>query len=127
MADEFDRNPWGEKSSQGVGEWCGAWADGSKEWTSYMIQKMNHKPDNDGNFWISYSDLLDTFQYVHRTRLFNERWTIAQQWTSSKVSWVTGYIDKKFIIEVKGSGMVVIVLSQVSCGFYQSFSFQMMM
>jgi hypothetical protein len=81
-----------------------------------MIQKMNHKPGDDGNFWISFADLLDNFKWVHRTRLFNERWTIAQQWTSSKVSWVTGYINKKFIIEVTGQGLVVIVLSQVRDG-----------
>lgn len=97
-----------------MGEWFGPWSDGSKEWTPYMIQKMNHKPGDDGNFWISFTDLLDNFEWLHRTRLFNDRWTIAQQWTSSKVSWVTGYIDMRFIIEVKEQALVVIVLSQVS-------------
>lgn len=29
------RNPWGQKSSSGVGEWNGPWSDGSKEWTPY--------------------------------------------------------------------------------------------
>ncbi|KAK0386369.1 hypothetical protein NLU13_6206 [Sarocladium strictum] len=113
------RNPWGEKSSRGMGEWFGPWSDGSKEWTSYMVQKMNHKPADDGNFWISFTDLLDNFKWIHRTRLFNERWTIGQQWTSSKVSWVTGYINKKFIIEVNGQGLVVIVLSQLDDRYFQ--------
>lgn len=29
------RNPWGERSSSGEGEWDGPWSDGSKEWTPY--------------------------------------------------------------------------------------------
>lgn len=29
------RNPWGERSSWGIGEWDGPWSDGSKEWTPY--------------------------------------------------------------------------------------------
>jgi len=29
------RNPWGERASNGIGEWNGPWSDGSKEWTPY--------------------------------------------------------------------------------------------
>ena len=29
------RNPWGERASNGIGEWSGPWSDGSKEWTPY--------------------------------------------------------------------------------------------
>jgi hypothetical protein len=29
------RNPWGERSWNGLGEWNGPWSDGSKEWTPY--------------------------------------------------------------------------------------------
>ncbi|KAM0277566.1 hypothetical protein ACHAQH_005685 [Verticillium albo-atrum] len=29
------RNPWGQRTDSGLGEWAGAWSDGSKEWTPY--------------------------------------------------------------------------------------------
>lgn len=109
----FARNPWGERSSKGLGAWFGPWSNGSREWTPYMMQKLGHKFGDDGTFWMSFQDLLDNFRCLHRTRLFDEKWTVAQQWTSSSVSWVTGYLSKKFIIEVKHEGLVVIVLSQV--------------
>ena len=34
---------------------------------------------------MSYQDVLATFQYIHRTRLFDEKWTVVQQWTSVNV------------------------------------------
>lgn len=75
---------------------------------------MNHTFGDDGVFWISYQDMLNTFMYIERTRLFDHNWTVVQQWTSANVSWVTGYLQTKFQIEVKKSGLVVIVLTQVS-------------
>lgn len=79
-----------------------------------MIKKLRHEFGDDGVFWMSYEDVLMTFRWLYRTRLFDERWTVVQQWTSVRVSWVTGYLKKKFIVEVKEAGLVVIVLSQVS-------------
>ncbi|KAF4336333.1 hypothetical protein FBEOM_9786 [Fusarium beomiforme] len=107
------RNPWGQKSEDGHGEWHGPWSDGSKEWTPHMIRKLQHQFGDDGIFWMSFSDMLDNFKWMYRTRLFDERWTVAQQWTSVSISWLTGFLKKKFIIEVKEEGMVVIVLSQL--------------
>ncbi|KAF4977565.1 hypothetical protein FZEAL_5936 [Fusarium zealandicum] len=113
------RNPWGERSNNGHGEWHGPWSDGSKEWTSHMIQKLRHQFGDDGIFWMSYKDMLDNFKWIYRTRLFDERWTVAQQWTSVSVSWLTGYLKKKFIVEVKEDGMVVIVLSQLDDRYFK--------
>ncbi|KAF4986831.1 hypothetical protein FGRMN_10649 [Fusarium graminum] len=107
------RNPWGQRSENGHGEWHGPWSDGSKKWTPHMIRKLQHQFGDDGIFWMSFNDMLDHFKWIYRTRLFDERWTVAQQWTSVNVSWLTGYLKKKFIIEVKEEGMVVIVLSQL--------------
>ncbi|KAL6920406.1 hypothetical protein ACHAPO_000734 [Fusarium lateritium] len=107
------RNPWGQRSEAGQGEWHGPWSDGSKEWTPYMIKKLKHEFGDDGVFWMSFNDMLDNFKWMYRTRLFDERWTVAQQWLSVSISWLTGYLKKKFVIEVKEEGMVVIVLSQL--------------
>jgi hypothetical protein len=107
------RNPWGQRSENGQGEWHGPWSDGSKEWTPYMIKKLGHQFGDDGIFWMSFNDMLDNFKWMYRTRLFDDRWTVAQQWLSVNISWLTGYLKKKFVVEVKEEGMVVIVLSQV--------------
>ncbi|KAI5458137.1 hypothetical protein BGZ63DRAFT_407440 [Mariannaea sp. PMI_226] len=113
------RNPWGQKSESGLGEWHGPWSDGSREWTPYMIQKLRHKFGDDGIFWMAYEDVLSNFKWIYRTRLFDKRWSVAQQWTSIKVSWLSGYLRKKFIVEIKEEGMVVIVLSQLDSRYFR--------
>lgn len=61
-----------------------------------------------------YEDVLETFEYFHRTRLFDEKWTVIQQWTSCDVAWLMGYSRTKFVVDVKKKGTVVLVLAQVS-------------
>ena len=107
-------NPWGERSWSGVGEWNGPWSDGSKEWTPYWLKKFDHTFGDDGVFWMSFKDMLDTFMFIHRTRLFDEKWTVVQQWTSTSIAWVTGYLQIKFEVEVKKAGPLVFVLMQVN-------------
>ncbi|KAK3387482.1 calpain family cysteine protease [Podospora didyma] len=118
------RNPWGERASNGIGEWNGPWSDGSKEWTPYWLKKLNHKFGDDGIFWMSYKDVLDTFMFLHRTRLFDEKWTVVQQWASVNVGWVAGYLNTKFIVEVKKAGTVVIVLAQLDDRYFHGFEGQ---
>lgn len=62
---------------------------------------------------MSFQDVMRIFRYVWRTRLFDEKWTVVQQWNSINVGWIAGYLDTKFIVEVKKAGTVVVVLSQV--------------
>ncbi|KAK8090182.1 hypothetical protein PG997_005143 [Apiospora hydei] len=115
------RNPWGERSWSGVGEWNGPWSDGSKEWTPYWLKKLGHTFGDDGVFWMAYKDMLETFMFIHRTRLFDEKWTIVQQWTSANVSWITGYLQTKFEITVAKDGVVVIVLTQLDDRYFRGF------
>lgn len=71
------RNPWGKRNTwNGLGEWNGRWSDGSKEWTPYMMKKLDHKFGDDGTFWMLYEDMLEMFKFLHRTRLFDEKWTV---------------------------------------------------
>jgi hypothetical protein len=97
----------------GMGEWSGPWSDGSKEWTPYWMQKLDYRFGDDGVFWMSFDDMLRNFSNLHRTRLFGKGWTVTQRWTSVNVSWVTGYLNTKFSVEIKKPGPVVFVLSQV--------------
>ncbi len=96
-----------------MGEWTGAWSDGSSEWNPYWMKKLNHTFGDDGIFWMSYEDLLKRFELLDRTRIFDKDWTVVQQWTSQSVAWVTGYLNTKFVVEIKQSGPTVFVLSQV--------------
>jgi hypothetical protein len=114
------RNPWGSRIDASRGEWIGAWSDGSKEWSPYWLNKLNYQFGDDGLFWISYEDFFRKFELLKRTRLFDSSWKVSQQWTNVSVSYITGYMTAKFEIEVKTSGVVVIVLSQVSLDIHAS-------
>ena len=78
-----------------------------------MLKRLRYEFSDDGVFWMSFEDVLNSFKWIHRTRLFDDKWTVAQQWTSDPVSWVSGYLKSKFIIEVKSQGLAVIVFSKV--------------
>ncbi|CAK1367505.1 unnamed protein product [Cercospora beticola] len=106
------RNPWGET------EWDGDWSDGSKLWTAAMMTKLNHTFGDDGVFWISYKDFLKHFPSINRVRLFDDTWTVSQQWTCVNVPWTVDYLDTKFQITVSEAGSVVVVLAQPDDRYY---------
>jgi hypothetical protein len=108
------RNPWGARGLDGLGEWNGPWSDGSKEWTPFWMNKLNHKFGDDGQFWISYEDLLRKFERISRTRLFDSSWMVTHQWANVNVPYMTGFMTTKFLIEIDRTGVFVIVFSQVS-------------
>lgn len=107
------RNPWGR------GEWKGAWSDGSEQWTPEWMQLLNHKFGDDGMFWISYKDLLRTFQSFDRTKLFSPDWQITQQWTTVDVPWTADYNETKFSVTLSKRSPVVIVLSKLDDRYFQ--------
>ncbi|CAK7224901.1 hypothetical protein SCUCBS95973_005676 [Sporothrix curviconia] len=114
------RNPWGQRNENtGFGEWHGPWSDGSKEWTPYWLQTLNHAFGDNGVFWMSFQDMLDTFGFLHRTRLFDAQWTVVQQWASVGVAWVPGYLGTRFVIDVKVPGLLVVVLSQLDDRYFR--------
>ncbi|KAL1617062.1 hypothetical protein SLS54_008057 [Diplodia seriata] len=113
------RNPWGKRSPIGEGEWNGPWSDGSKEWNAYWLNKLDHKFGDDGIFWMTFDDMLSRFDLLDRTRLFGEGWRVVQQWTTINVSWITGYINTKFVVEIKEGGLCVFVLSKLDDRYFR--------
>ncbi|KAK7184461.1 calpain family cysteine protease [Paraphaeosphaeria sporulosa] len=113
------RSQQGERENAGMGEWNGAWSDGSKEWTPYWLKELDHRFGNDGLFWMSYDDLCERFHLIDRTRLFDNEWTVVQSWSSVSVAWVTGYLNTKFVVEIKKAGPTVFVLCQLDDRYFR--------
>ncbi|EPS38658.1 hypothetical protein H072_7623 [Dactylellina haptotyla CBS 200.50] len=107
------RNPWGKS------EWKGAWSDGSKEWTPYWIQQLEHTFGDDGSFWMSYKDFLRTFSVIERTRLFDSSWSVASAWVSENVEWENAYSKNCFQINLPEPAKVVIVLQQLDDRYFK--------
>lgn len=77
------------------------------------MKKLSCRFGDDGEFWMLYDGLRSKFDILDRTRLFDHEWTVVQQWNSVNVSWVTGYLNTKFQVEIKKAGPTVFVFSQV--------------
>ncbi|KAI0877501.1 hypothetical protein GGS24DRAFT_487876 [Hypoxylon argillaceum] len=107
------KNPWGK------GEWKGPWSDGSREWTAEWLTKLDHRFGDDGNFWISYDDLLRKYQAFDRTRLFGPDWKVTSIWATVSVPWTLDYHDTYFAFELAKPGPVVLVLSQLDSRYYR--------
>lgn len=107
------KNPWGK------GEWRGPWSDGSKEWTAEWLTRLEHRFGDDGNFWISYDDLLRKYQAFDRTRLFGPDWRVTSTWTTVSVPWTLDYHDTYFAFSLAKPGPVVLVLSQLDSRYYR--------
>lgn len=107
------KNPWGK------GEWRGPWSDGSKEWTAEWLTRLGHRFGDDGNFWISYDDLLRKYQAFDRTRLFGPDWKVTSTWTTVSVPWTLDYHDTYFAFSLAKTGPVVLALSQLDSRYYR--------
>jgi hypothetical protein len=88
--------------------------DGSKEWTAEWMLRLDHQFGDDGNFWMSYDDLLQKYTAIHRARLFTDEWKVAQKWTTYQVPYTFEYSKSKFSFTLEKSSPVAIVLSMVS-------------
>lgn len=58
----FLRNPWGNDR-----KWNGRWSDGDIMWTKMAAVRRRLRPEfqNDGAFWIAWSDFQDIFDFVY--------------------------------------------------------------
>jgi calpain-15 len=50
------RNPWGHK------EWLGDWSDNSDKWTEPLKKQLSVIVEDDGTFFISYTDYLNYYR-----------------------------------------------------------------
>uniref|UniRef100_A0A672GUA9 Calpain-5-like n=1 Tax=Salarias fasciatus TaxID=181472 RepID=A0A672GUA9_SALFA len=62
------RNPWGQR------EWTGPWSDGSEEWKKVSQserEKMGVTVQDDGEFWMTFTDFISNFTDLILCRLIN--------------------------------------------------------
>jgi hypothetical protein len=85
------RNPWGR------GEWKGDWSDDSELWTTRMQNILKWETfENDGIFWIEFTDFIAEFDDVYICRSLNERngWkhiTIKDKWEGKYAGGIPGF------------------------------------
>ncbi|KAG8994996.1 hypothetical protein FRB94_009526 [Tulasnella sp. JGI-2019a] len=119
------RNPWGQ------GEWNGAWSDGSKEWNvewgTELLKALDYQFGDDGEFIMEYSDFLETWGIIERSRLFDEDWVMSSQWltvTTGSYLNAWNYGDVSYSIKVDKPTPAVIVLAQLDSRYFEEFSGQ---
>ena len=71
------RNPWGS------GEWTGDWGDDSDRWTRFYKNRLSWKAEDDGTFWMAFSDFLQAFENVYLCKLMPHRVTLSAAWSVS--------------------------------------------
>lgn len=52
------RNPWGSD------EWTGEWCDKDSRWTPQLCKQLNHTPQEDGMFFMSFKDFFTVFDHT---------------------------------------------------------------
>jgi len=60
------RNPWG------CHEWRGRWSDGSKEWTPSLMAALNVTFEDDGTFYMEFSDYCKQFNRLYVLRILTD-------------------------------------------------------
>ena len=72
------RNPWGS------GEWQGEWGDGSERWTRFYKERLGWVEEDDGTFWMAFSDFLQAYEAVYVARAVPRRVTVGGEWRVDK-------------------------------------------
>ena len=78
------------------------------------MRRLDYNFSNPQLFWIEYKDLVRKFAYIDKTRIFDETWTVAQQWTTVEVQQDDDHQDTSFLFTLHEKSLVVVSLSQVS-------------
>lgn len=78
------RNPWGQR------EWTGPWRDSAREWDFVSEEDkkdLGLKKANDGEYWMTYKDFLQTFDGLTICLIDPDMLPTAQAVDTKKVHW----------------------------------------
>ncbi|CAH1730885.1 unnamed protein product [Aphis gossypii] len=87
------RNPWGRT------EWNGSWCDKSNEWlcmTQKIKQSLGLVIDDDGEFWMSFEDVVKYFSILEICNLAPDD-LIGQNETGSKTKWDLSLFEGEWV------------------------------
>jgi len=91
-----------------------------EEWNAELVEQLKFDFRDPGVFWVTLDNFLRYFDSIQRTRLFDETWTLTQQWTSVSVpAGAVSYLDTSFQISLPRPGPVVIVLAQPDLSYFK--------
>lgn len=114
----YGRNPWGNNKS--MENFDGPFNHKFEEWNAELVEQLKFDFRDPGVFWITLGSFLRYFDSIQRTRLFDETWTLTQQWTSVSVpAGAVSYLNTSFQISLSQSGPVVIVLAQPDMSYFK--------
>ncbi|KAG9567288.1 cysteine proteinase, partial [Aureobasidium melanogenum] len=112
------RNPWG--NNKNPDQIDGPFNHKFEEWNAELVEQLKFDFKDPGVFWVTLDNFLRYFDSIQRTRLFDETWTLTQQWTSVEVpAEAATYLETIFEITLSQSGPVVIVLAQPDVTYFQ--------
>lgn len=113
-----NRNPWGNNKS--TENFDGPFNHKFEEWNAELVEQLKFDFRDPGVFWVTFDHFLRYFDSIQRTRLFDETWTVTQQWTSVNVpAGAVSYLDTTFQISLSSPGPVVIVLAQPDVSYFK--------
>jgi hypothetical protein len=114
----YIRNPWGNNKS--TENFDGPFNHKFEEWNAELVEQLKFDFKDPGVFWVTLDNFLRYFDSIQRTRLFDEKWTLTQQWTSVNVpAGAVTYLDTSFQISLSHPGPVVIVLAQPDVSYFK--------
>ena len=114
----YIRNPWGNNKS--TENFDGPFNHKFEEWNAELVEQLKFDFKDPGVFWVTLDNFLRYFDSIQRTRLFDEKWTLTQQWTSVNVpAGAVTYLDTSFQMSLSHPGPVVIVLAQPDVSYFK--------
>ncbi|KAI5261539.1 cysteine proteinase [Aureobasidium subglaciale] len=112
------RNPWG--NNKNTDNFDGPFNHKFEEWNAELVEQLKFDFKDPGVFWVTLDNFLKHFDSIQRTRLFDESWTLTQQWTSVSVpAGAVTFLDTSFQISLSRPGPVVFVLAQLDSSYFQ--------
>ena len=98
-------------------EWNGAWSDGSSKWNSRMKQMLSYGgKEDDGSFWIEYSDFCKHYNKLYMARMLDDLWTrftVKSRWMDESAGGCTNFIswrhNNQWLLHIKRPATKLII------------------
>jgi len=91
----------------------GDWSDSSSKWTQWWRATLLEKEEDDGRFWMSFSDFLQSYQNLYVCRLLPHRVGIRSRWHGHTAAGVSApFHNPTFVVTAPRPTKIWIELEQ---------------